>query len=122
MSETNAPVGDARRSGPARPTPSQGTLVLAVVALLLGAAELLGGAWMWVLTEQDTTDDPLVGLGYLLAVAVGAPGLLGVVLAAAALLLARRRTAGLTFAILAAIAVALPALGFLFLGGGALLI
>ncbi|TYL52003.1 hypothetical protein FXB39_06245 [Nocardioides sp. BGMRC 2183] len=106
MSDQPVPVRpDSARSvsGPR----STATVVLAVIALIVAIPQAVCGVLMWVATENETTEDPLVGVGYLVALFLGIPGLIGVLLAVPALLLSRRQT-GVVLAVLALVAVAMP--------------
>lgn len=87
----------------------RGTVVTSVVVLVLGVVEIGFGAFCWYVTETDPADDPLTAIGYLVALVIGVPGVVGLVLAGLGWLLADR-VAGLVLAILAACAVAVPAL------------
>lgn len=105
QSHVAAPVSsrsDSRRSA----------VVISAIALSIGVTELLGAALMWYLTATDPSDDPLVGLGYLVALAVGAPGVVGVVLGGLGWALADR-AAGLVLGILGVVATAGPLVLFL---------
>ncbi len=105
QSHATAPVlsrSDSRRSA----------VAVSAIALVLGVVELLGAALLWYLTATDPSDDPLVGLGYLVALVVGAPGVVGVVLGGLGWTLADR-AAGLVLGILAVVATAGPLLLFL---------
>ncbi|KRC46330.1 MULTISPECIES: hypothetical protein [unclassified Nocardioides] len=84
-------------------------VVTSIVAIVLGLAEAGFGAYCWYLTDIDPSDDPLVAVGYVLAIVVAAPGVVGLLLGGLGWLLADR-TAGLVLAILAAVVVALPVL------------
>ena len=99
--------------GPARPDAptSRAAVATAVVALVLAVLELGFGAWAWIATDEAarTSDDPLTAIGYLVALAIGVPGVVGLLLAALGWVLADR-VAGLVLAILGAGAVAVPAL------------
>ncbi|WP_141012694.1 PrgI family protein [Nocardioides sambongensis] len=106
----SGPVDGASRPAPRRTA----TVVCAVIALVVAVAQVVAAAALWIATDNDTTDDPLVGLGYVLAMIVGAPGVLGLLCGVPALLLARR-PGGLTLAVLALVAVGLPVAFFLFL-------
>lgn len=101
----DSPVPPVRSDAPTR----RAAVVTAVVALCLGVVELGLGAWGWLATDEAarTSDDPLVGVGYLVALAVAAPGALGVLLAGLGWLLARR-TAGLVLAIVGVVVAGAP--------------
>ncbi len=91
------------------PSTRKAAVVTSVVALVLGVVETGFGAFCWWVTETDPSDDPLTAIGYLVALVIGVPGVLGAVLAGLGWLLADR-TAGLVLAILAGCAVAVPGL------------
>ena len=55
-------------------------VVLAAIALGIAAVDIVAGASMWAATASSTSEDPLTGIGYVVAVVVGAPGVLGGVL------------------------------------------
>lgn len=97
----------------ASPSTRKAAVVTSAVALVLGLLELGLGAFCWWATDTDPSDDPLTALGYLVALMIGVPGGIGLVLAGLGWLLADR-VAGLVLAILAACAVAVP--GLLWLG------
>jgi uncharacterized membrane protein YidH (DUF202 family) len=101
------PAAPARPDAPTR----RAAVVTAVVALLLGVLELGLGAWAWLATDEAarTSDDPLVGVGYVVALVVAVPGAAGVLLAALGWFLARR-TVGLVLAIVAVVVSAAPLL------------
>ncbi|MCX6401705.1 MAG: hypothetical protein NTX33_17465 [Propionibacteriales bacterium] len=82
-------------------------VVASVIALVLGVLELLGAGAIWYLTATDPSDDPLVSLGYLVAIVVGAPGVVGVVLGGLGWRFADR-VAGLVLSILGVLAAAGP--------------
>ena len=81
--------------------------VSSAIALGLGGLELLAGCVMWYLTATDPSDDPLVGLGYFVAIIVATPGVVAVVLGVLGWLFAER-TAGLVLGVLGAVAAAGP--------------
>ena len=101
----DSPATPARPDAPTR----RAAVVTAVVALCLGLVELGLGAWAWVATDEAarTSDDPLVGVGYVVALALAAPGAVGVLLAGLGWLLARR-TAGLVLAIVGVVVAGAP--------------
>ncbi|KRB79589.1 hypothetical protein ASE01_22935 [Nocardioides sp. Root190] len=107
MRSTDAPAA------PDAPT-RRAAVVCSAIALAVGLLEIAAGVVFWYLTSVDTSDDPLVGIGYVFAIALAAPGMLGVVLAALGWLLARR-TAGLGLAIAALVVAAGPAMLYLWL-------
>ncbi|HVK30435.1 MAG TPA: hypothetical protein VM575_18995 [Nocardioides sp.] len=84
-------------------------VVTAVVALVLAVLELGFAAWAWIATDEAarTSDDPLVGVGYVIALVIAVPGAAGVLLAGLGWFLARR-TAGLVLAIIAAVVAGAP--------------
>ena len=105
---TLTPDSPARPDAPTR----RAAVVTAVVALVLAVLELGFAAWAWIATDEAarTSDDPLVGIGYLIALVVAVPGAAG---AAGALLaglgwLLARRTAGLVLAIIAVVVAGAP--------------
>lgn len=104
MTHTHAATPFRSHSDTRRPA-----VVVSLVALVFGVVELLGAALMWYLTATDPSDDPLVGLGYVVALVVGAPGGVGVLLGGLGWLLADR-VAGLVLGILAVVATAGPVL------------
>ncbi|TWH04969.1 hypothetical protein L615_000100001240 [Nocardioides sp. J9] len=110
-----ATAAPARSASPTR----TGALVTAGVALVIALLETAFGAWCWMETEAAsvTNDDPLVGIGFLIALFIGVPGLVGLLLAVLGWVFARH-VAGLVLAILAAVVVSAPLL-FL-LGTGSL--
>ncbi len=96
---------------PARPdAPTRrAAVVTAVVGLCLGVAELGFAGWAWIATDEAarTSDDPLVGIGYLVALVLAVPGALGVLLAGLGWFLARR-SAGLALAIVGLVVAGAP--------------
>lgn len=103
--------------------PSRAPLVLATLALVLAVPGGITAVWMWVETDRyiaTAEDSGLAGLGYLIALVIGVPSGLGLVLSIPALALWRRmpRTA-LGCAIAALVPVALTALVFLVEAAGA---
>ncbi len=116
MSSVPTPAPSASPSSASPSSVSAGTRRAAVatsaVALVVAALEIAAGAFFWYVTETDTSDDPLVGIGYLFAIVVGVPGLLGGLLGALGWAFARR-AAGLALAILAVVCVAGPVLLYL---------
>lgn len=98
-------------SHPPAETTSRSTITirLAAAAILLAVPLLAYGTYAWVATVNSTSEDPLVGLGYVLAVFFGAPGLLAILFAGLGLMLRRRRpTAGVALAALGLGFAALP--------------
>lgn len=108
MSQLPADVTPA----PIAPSTRQAAVVTSLIALVVGILELISAGVMWYLTDIDPTDDPLVGLGYLVALLMGVPGVVAVVLGGLGWLLAGR-TAGLVLAILATVAASGPVMIFL---------
>lgn len=102
---TLTPGTPSRPDAPTR----RAAVVTAVVALALGVVELGFAGWAWLATDEAarTSDDPLVSVGYLLALAIAVPGAAGVLLAGLGWLLARR-TAGLVLAIVAVVVAGIP--------------
>ena len=102
---TLTPDSPARPDAPTR----RAAVVTAVVALVLAVLELGFAAWAWIATDEAarTSDDPLVGIGYLIALVVAVPGAAGALLAGLGWLLARR-TAGLVLAIIAVVVAGAP--------------
>lgn len=102
----------ARSDAPTR----RAAVVTAVVGLALGVVELCLGLWAWLATDEAarTSDDPLVGIGYLVALVVAVPGAVGVALAGLGWLLARR-SVGLALAILGVVVAAAPLVLWLWL-------
>lgn len=103
---TTLPPGTpARPDAPTR----RAAVVTAVVALVLGVLELCFAGWAWLATDEAarTSDDPLVSVGYVLALAIAVPAAAGVLLAGLGWLLARR-TAGLVLSIIAVVIVGVP--------------
>lgn len=104
---TLTPDSTARPGAPTR----RAAVVTAVVALVLAVLELGFAAWAWIATDEAarTSDDPLVGVGYLVALVTAAPGAAAALLAGLGWFLARR-TAGLVLAILAVVVAGSPLL------------
>ncbi|QSR27641.1 hypothetical protein CFH99_18615 [Nocardioides aromaticivorans] len=102
---TLTPDSPARPDAPTR----RAAVVTAVVALVLAVLELGFAAWAWIATDEAarTSDDPLVGIGYLIALVIAVPGAAGALLAGLGWLLARR-TAGLVLAIIAVVVAGAP--------------
>lgn len=102
---TLTPDSPARPDAPTR----RAAVVTAVVALVLAVLELGFAAWAWIATDEAarTSDDPLVGIGYVFALAIGVPAVAGVLLAGLGWLLARR-TAGLVLAIIGVVVAGAP--------------
>ena len=74
------------------------------VAAVLGVVILALAAWAAYDTAHEVGDDPLAGLGYLLALALAVPGGVAVLLGGVALALSRRRPEpALTCAVLGAL-------------------
>lgn len=70
-----------------------GIRIVASVVLVLGIAELGLGVYAWVDSSRATGDAAeFAGLGYLLALVVGVPGLLAVILGGASLAVGRHPT------------------------------
>jgi len=102
---------------PAPSRPSHESIVTAVVTISLAVPGLFVAAATWRSTDRyvATADDSgLAGLGYLMAVVIGAPSALGIVLALPALALWRRmpRTAR-ALGITGLVIVGVPAVFFL---------
>lgn len=91
--------------------PTRGAAVAcAAIALAISVLELLVAAYFWVASAKDTSDDPLSGIGYVFAVAIGVPGVLGLLLGGLGWWLAKR-PAGLGLAIVGVVVAAVPGLG-----------
>lgn len=88
------------------------TIGLAVAAVLCSLPLLGLGALAWVETAGSSSDDPLVGLGYVIAVVAAAPGVLAVLLAALGVALRRRYPVG--GIVLTAVALGIAALPLAF--------
>lgn len=108
MPETFVPAAPSSSSRTPAPT-HRAAVVTSAIAVVVSVLEVAAGGLFWYLTATDPSDDPLVGLGYLLAILVGAPGVVGVVLGALGWLLARH-VAGLVLGILGVVAAAGPLL------------
>lgn len=76
------------------------SVVLGAMAILVALAELAFAGHLVAATTSDSSDDPLVGGGYIYAGIIGLPGLVGLVLGLTALAL-RRSLGGLVLAVLA---------------------
>jgi len=96
---TSGPAGD--------PTTTAGTRITAAVAVLLGLAESGLAGWAWVDTATSTSESSTAALGYVVALLLGVPGVLALVLGALGLGFARR-AGGLPLAILGVVVAAGP--------------
>lgn len=104
---------------PAAPSSTRkAAVVTSIVALALGLLEAGLGAYCWYVTSIDPSDDPLVAIGYVVAIAIGVPGAVGLLLAGLGWLFADR-VAGLVLAIVAVVVAGGPVLLFVpsFLAG-----
>ncbi len=100
MSETTTTIAPTRGAA----------VVCAAIALTFSDLEMLAAAYFWVATAADTSDDPLSGIGYVFAVAIGVPGVLGLLLGGLGWWFAKR-PAGLGLAIAGVVVSAVPGLG-----------
>ncbi|MFC5727738.1 MULTISPECIES: hypothetical protein [Nocardioides] len=99
MGETSTTTAPTRRAA----------VVCAAVALALAVLELLVATFFVVATAADTSEDPLADIGYVFAVALGLPGVLGLLFGGLGWSLARRPV-GLGLAIVGVVVAGAPGL------------